>query len=176
MTILNSNIVTVRGFLRDSEAKESTWQSRRHRLDSWVGQTLGVGMATHSSALAWRVTWTEKPAGYSPRGHQRVGHDSETEQQEHNDSAAVTVNAGDDALTIAQKAANGIVLPSIWNGITLIKDKMSWRSEVTARSQSGPPGPLSHGLTLRVYALWTAILLTLGAPGHRPLLSALVYQ
>jgi len=27
------------------------------------------GMATHSSILAWRVPWTEKPAGYSPLGH-----------------------------------------------------------------------------------------------------------
>ena len=25
-------------------------------------------MATHSSILAWRITWTEEP-GYSPQGH-----------------------------------------------------------------------------------------------------------
>ena len=25
-------------------------------------------MATHSSILAWRIPWTEKPGGYSPRG------------------------------------------------------------------------------------------------------------
>ena len=25
-------------------------------------------MATHSSILAWRILWTEKPGGYSPRG------------------------------------------------------------------------------------------------------------
>ena len=25
-------------------------------------------MATHSSIFAWRIPWTEEPAGYSPRG------------------------------------------------------------------------------------------------------------
>ena len=30
---------------------------------------LEKGMATHSSTLAWRIPWTKKPAGYSPRGH-----------------------------------------------------------------------------------------------------------
>ena len=33
------------------------------------------GMATHSSILAWRISWTESLAGYSsPWGSQRVGH------------------------------------------------------------------------------------------------------
>ena len=27
------------------------------------------GMATQSSILAWRIPWTEEPAGYSPWGH-----------------------------------------------------------------------------------------------------------
>ena len=26
-------------------------------------------MATHSNILAWRMPWTEEPAGYSPWGH-----------------------------------------------------------------------------------------------------------
>ena len=26
-------------------------------------------MATHSCTLAWRIPWTEEPAGYSPQGH-----------------------------------------------------------------------------------------------------------
>ena len=29
---------------------------------------LEKGMATHSSILAWRIPWTEEPAGYSPWG------------------------------------------------------------------------------------------------------------
>jgi len=35
---------------------------------------LEKGMATHSSALAWRISWTEKPGGLQPMGSQRVGH------------------------------------------------------------------------------------------------------
>ena len=31
-------------------------------------------MATHSSILAGRITWSEEPAGCSPQGHKRVGH------------------------------------------------------------------------------------------------------
>ena len=26
-------------------------------------------MATHTSILAWRIPWTEKPGGYGPSGH-----------------------------------------------------------------------------------------------------------
>ena len=32
-------------------------------------------MATHSSILAWRVSWTEKPGGPQFMGLQRVRHD-----------------------------------------------------------------------------------------------------
>ena len=45
----------------------------------WV-QSLGwedpleEGMATHSSILAWRIPWTEKPGGLQSMGSQRVGH------------------------------------------------------------------------------------------------------
>ena len=32
-------------------------------------------MATHSSILAWKIQWTEKPGGLNSMGSQRVGHD-----------------------------------------------------------------------------------------------------
>ena len=32
-------------------------------------------MATHSSILAWKIPWTEKPGRLQPMGSQRVGHD-----------------------------------------------------------------------------------------------------
>ena len=32
-------------------------------------------MATHSSALAWKIPWTEEPGRLQPMGFQRVGHD-----------------------------------------------------------------------------------------------------
>ena len=36
---------------------------------------LEKGMATHSSILACRIPWTEKPGGLQSTGSQRVGHD-----------------------------------------------------------------------------------------------------
>ena len=41
----------------------------------FLGQedSLEKGMATHSSILAWRIPWTEKPGGlYSPWGHKEL--------------------------------------------------------------------------------------------------------
>ena len=31
-------------------------------------------MATHSSILAWKIPWMEKPGRLQPMGSQRVGH------------------------------------------------------------------------------------------------------
>ena len=35
------------------------------------GNTLEKGMATHSSILAWRISWTEQPGGLQSMGSQR---------------------------------------------------------------------------------------------------------
>ena len=35
-------------------------------------------IATHSSIIAWRITWTEKPCGLQSTGSQRVEHDRMT--------------------------------------------------------------------------------------------------
>ena len=32
-------------------------------------------MATHSSVLAWEISWTEEPAGLQSTELQRIGHD-----------------------------------------------------------------------------------------------------
>ena len=42
----------------------------------YLGQedSLEKGMATHSSILAWRIPWTDKPGGLKSMGSQRVGH------------------------------------------------------------------------------------------------------
>ena len=42
--------------------------------DTWVrslglGKSPEEGKATHSIILAWRISWTEEPSGYSPWGH-----------------------------------------------------------------------------------------------------------
>ena len=49
-------------------------------LETWVlslhwEYPLEKGMATHSSILAWRITWIEEPGGLQSMGLQRVGHD-----------------------------------------------------------------------------------------------------
>ena len=48
--------------------------------ETWVlslGQEdpLEKEMASHSSILAWRIPWTEKPSSLQSTGWQRVGHD-----------------------------------------------------------------------------------------------------
>ena len=49
-------------------------------MQETLGQSLGQedpleeGMATHSSTLAWRIPWMEKPGGLQPTGSQRVGY------------------------------------------------------------------------------------------------------
>ena len=48
--------------------------------ETWV-QSLGwedpleKGIATYSSNLAWRISWTEESGGLQYMGSQRVGHD-----------------------------------------------------------------------------------------------------
>jgi len=36
---------------------------------------LDKGMATHSSVLAWRISWTEEPSRIQFRESERAGHD-----------------------------------------------------------------------------------------------------
>ena len=36
---------------------------------------LEEGMTTHSSILAWKMSWTEEPGGLESIGLQRVGHE-----------------------------------------------------------------------------------------------------
>ena len=36
---------------------------------------LEKGMTTHSSILAWRITWTEEPGELQSIGSQTIGHD-----------------------------------------------------------------------------------------------------
>ena len=38
-------------------------------------------MATHSTVLAWEISWTEEPGGLQSVGLQRVGHNLAAKQQ-----------------------------------------------------------------------------------------------
>ena len=48
--------------------------------EAWHATVHGVtkGMGTHSSILAWRITWTEEPGRLQSMVSQKVGHDSDT--------------------------------------------------------------------------------------------------
>ena len=49
-------------------------QETRIRSLSWE-DPLEKEMATHSSILAWRISWTEEPGRLQSMRSQRVGHD-----------------------------------------------------------------------------------------------------
>ena len=49
------------------------WETRVRSLGQ--EDPLQKEMATHSSILAWRIPWMEKPGGLQSVGPQRVGHD-----------------------------------------------------------------------------------------------------
>ena len=46
-----------------------------HVFTSFRRGVLEKEMATHSSVLAWRIPWTEKPGRLQSTGSHRVGHD-----------------------------------------------------------------------------------------------------
>ena len=46
-----------------------------------LGRSLEKEMATHSSILAGRISWTEEPGVLLPMGLQRFGNDLATKQQ-----------------------------------------------------------------------------------------------
>ena len=52
-------------------------QETRVRSLGWE-DPLEEEMATHSSILAWRISWTEEPGRLQSMGLQRAGHDGET--------------------------------------------------------------------------------------------------
>ena len=52
------------------------WETRVQSLDQ--EDLLEKEMATHSSILAWKISWTEDPGKLQSMGLQRVGHDCAT--------------------------------------------------------------------------------------------------
>ena len=55
---------------------QEMWVRSLGQEDTWEKE-----MATHSSILAWKIPWTEKPGGPQSMGSQRVGHKLVTKQQ-----------------------------------------------------------------------------------------------
>ena len=44
-------------------------------IQSFDGHRAEKAMTSHSSTLAWKIPWTEKPGRLKSMGSQRVGHD-----------------------------------------------------------------------------------------------------
>ena len=61
------------GFPGSSGGKESACNAGDLGLIPGLEEPLEKGMATHSRIFAWRIPWTEEPAGLQSVGSQRVG-------------------------------------------------------------------------------------------------------
>ena len=73
-TVYCKDIRHFRGFPGGASGEESTCQCRRSKKRG-RDDPLEKETATHSSILAWRIPWTEKPGRLQSTGPQRVGHD-----------------------------------------------------------------------------------------------------
>ena len=75
---LNLLSYKTRGFPGGAGGGEPTCQRRRQMRVPSLGQEdpLEEEMATHSSILAWRISWSEEPGGLQTMGKDRVRHDS----------------------------------------------------------------------------------------------------
>ena len=61
-------------FRGSSYGEESVCNAGDPALTSGLGRPLGsLGMATHSSILAWRIPWTEEPGWLQSMGSQSLG-------------------------------------------------------------------------------------------------------
>ena len=70
MWLCGSMLGLVAQLIRSLPATQETWV----RSPDWKDR-LEKEMATHSSILAWKISWTEEPGGLQSLGWQRVGHD-----------------------------------------------------------------------------------------------------
>ena len=59
----------------DNERAQGAPLDLRHTILISPAGALEKEMATHSSVLAWRISWTEEPCGLQSMGLQRVDHD-----------------------------------------------------------------------------------------------------
>ena len=62
-------------FLGGSHSKESACNVGDPVQSLGGEDPVEKGLATHSSILAWKISWTEEPAGLQSLGSQRVSHD-----------------------------------------------------------------------------------------------------
>ena len=67
-----------RGFPGGSDGKESDCNAGDPGLIPGLGKSPGEKIATHSSILAWKLSWMEEPGGLQSIGSQRVRHNFAT--------------------------------------------------------------------------------------------------
>ena len=88
VTQLLNDHLKIRTYLSDPRASQVVQWCRKNSpanagdtgdmgLSPGSGRSLGKGMATHSSILAWRIPWTEEPGGLQFMGSLRVEHMTE---------------------------------------------------------------------------------------------------
>ena len=65
-----NHLGSIGGLLRWLSSKESACQCRKSVSGGY--DSLEEDMTTHSSILAWRISWTEEPGGLQSVGSQRV--------------------------------------------------------------------------------------------------------
>ena len=73
-----SNVTRYMGFFGDAVVKNLPANAE----DMGGEDPLEKEMPTHSSILAWEISWTEEPGGLQSMGSQRVRHNLATKQQE----------------------------------------------------------------------------------------------
>ena len=73
-----SNVTRYMGFFGDAVVKNLP----ANAVDMGGEDPLEKEMPTHSSILAWEISWTEEPGGLQSMGSQRVRHNLATKQQE----------------------------------------------------------------------------------------------
>ena len=66
---------SITGFPGGSVVKNLPVHAREVGLIPGSGRSPGEGNGNHSSILAWKIPWTEKPGGLQSMGSKRVGHD-----------------------------------------------------------------------------------------------------
>ena len=63
------------GFPDGASGKEPTCQFSRWGLIPGLGRSPGAGNGKLLQYSAWKIPWTEEPAGLQSMGLQRLGHD-----------------------------------------------------------------------------------------------------
>ena len=126
------------------------WETRVQSLGREA--PLEMEMATHSSILAWKISWTEEPGGLQSMGSQRVGPNWAT-----NTFTIPLIRTR--PVTASQKGCHGTYL---------------WTEDVADTLHISSIYPPFHGFYVRVCLVYKVQedLLSFASLGHRGLLSA----